>query len=50
MELLDGKWLEKFFYLHRAPLWPDGLSAITSSLEDWLNIKPRYCAGEYAGR
>jgi hypothetical protein len=50
MELLDGKWLEKFFYLHLAPLWPDGLSAITSSLEDRLNIKPWYRAWECAGR
>jgi hypothetical protein len=50
MELLDGKWLEKFFYLHLClsslPLWPDGLSAMTSSLGDSLDIKPWYCAGE----
>jgi mycofactocin precursor len=50
MELLDGKWLEKFFYLHLAPLWPDGHSAIASSLKDSSDIKPPRCAWEYAGR
>jgi hypothetical protein len=31
MELLDGKWLEKFFYLHYLPLWRDELGAMTSA-------------------
>src|SRR5262249_46960628 len=49
MELLDGKWLEKVFYLHLC-LSPYGLSAMRSSLGDSSDIKPWYRAGEYPRR
>jgi len=47
MELLDGKWLEKFFYLHL------GLSGGTAERDgvihgDSLHIRLRPAAREYA--
>jgi hypothetical protein len=41
MELLDGKWLEKFFYLHVLPLWRDELGAKASSFLDSSDIRAR---------
>jgi hypothetical protein len=39
MELLDGKWLEKFFYFHIVPFLPDELGS---------DIKARPPGAEYA--
>jgi hypothetical protein len=39
MELLNGEWLEKFFYLHFLPLCRD----------DNLHVKALRYRGEYAG-
>jgi hypothetical protein len=45
MELLDGKWFEKFFDLHILPFWRAELGAMTSP-GDSSDIKAPVTAGE----